>query len=196
MKYTLNSISNIIIGHVFRSKIEYSPQGDVNLLNMDAISTTGLVYLYKDDCKKVVAKDMKDDEIIKPNDILFKAKGLTNNAVIIGSIPDNTTVTSSCHIIRIIDNRYLPEYICTWLNSIAAKKYFSMNSGQITGTTIANVSKATLEALKVPLIPLKQQKLIADIEECTKQIKELHLIIAEKRSILSQAIIKQELQKY
>ena len=71
-----------------------------------------------------------------------------------------------------------------------------MNSGQITGTTIANVSKATLEALKIPLIPLKQQKLIAGIEECTKQIKELHLIIAEKRFILSQAIIKQELQKY
>ncbi len=196
MEHALNSISYIITGHVFRSKIEYSPHGDVNLLNMDAISTTGLVHLCKDDCKKVVAKDMKNDEIIKPNDILFKAKGLTNNAVVVSSIPENATVTSSCHIIRINDNRYLPEYICTWLNSIAAKKYFSMNSGQITGTTIANVSKATLEALKVPLIPLKQQKLIAGIEECTKQIKELHLIIAEKRFILSQAIIKQELQKY
>lgn len=196
MEYILSNISNILTGHVFRSKMEYSPQGNVNLLNMEAISATGSVYLCKYDCKKVVAKDIKNDEIIKPNDILFKAKGLTNNAVVVSSIPENTTVTSSCHIIRINDSRYLPEYVCTWLNSIAAKKYFSMNSGQITGTTIANVSKATLEALKVPLIPLKQQKLIADIEECTKQIKELHLIIAEKRSILSQAIIKQELQKY
>ena len=71
-----------------------------------------------------------------------------------------------------------------------------MNSGQITGTTIANVSKATLEALTVPLIPLQQQTVIAEIEECTKHMKELHLMIAEKRSILSQAIIKQELQKY
>ncbi len=196
MEYILSNISNILTGHVFRSKMEYSPQGNVNLLNMEAISATGSVYLCKYDCKKVVAKDIKNDEIIKPNDIIFKAKGLNNNAVVIGCIPENTTVTSSCHIIRINDSRYLPEYVCTWLNSIAAKKYFSMNSGQITGTTIANVSKATLEALKVPLIPLKQQKLIADIEECTKQIKELHLIIAEKRSILSQAIIKQELQKY
>ena len=196
MEYILSNISNILTGHVFRSKMEYSPQGNVNLLNMEAISATGSVYLCKYDCKKVVAKDIKNDEIIKPNDIIFKAKGLNNNAVVIGCIPENTTVTSSCHIIRINDSRYLPEYVCTWLNSIAAKKYFSMNSGQITGTTIANVSKATLEALTVPLIPLKQQKLIADIEECTKQIKELHLMIAEKRSILSQAIIKQELQKY
>lgn len=59
-----------------------------------------------------------------PGDILFKAKGLNNTAVLIGSIPSNTTVTASCHIIRVVDKNFLPEYVCSWLNSAAAKIIF------------------------------------------------------------------------
>ena len=45
MKIKLLNIATIITGHVFRSKIEYMPNGNVNLLNMDSISTTGKVLL-------------------------------------------------------------------------------------------------------------------------------------------------------
>lgn len=116
--------------------------------------------------------------------------------MLIDSIPANTTVTASCHIIRVTDKNFLPEYVCSWLNSAAAKKHFSKSSGQATGVTIANVSKATLESLEIPLIPLKNQKLISEIEECSKQEKELLLKIAEKKEMLNRAIIEKELQKY
>lgn len=196
MKTNLKTITNIITGHVFRSKIEYSTDGNINLLNMDSIATTGHVSLFNNDIKKIVASDMKDGEIIMPGDILFKAKGLNNTAVLIDSIPANTTVTASCHIIRVTDKNFLPEYVCSWLNSAAAKNHFSKGAGQATGVTIANVSKATLESLEIPLIPLKNQKLISEIEECSKQEKELLLKIAEEKERLNRAIIEKELQKY
>ena len=195
VKYFKN-ISNIITGHVFRSKIPYNTDGNVNLLNMDAISTAGIVHISENDIKKIQLNDIKPEEIIMPGDILFKAKGLNNTAVLIDTIPPNTTVTASCHIIRVADKTFLPEYVCTWLNSVAAKKHFSKGAGQATGVTIANVSKVTLESLEIPSIPVKEQKLIAGIEELASQEKELRLKIAEKKDLLNRAIIEKELQKY
>ena len=172
VKYFKN-ISNIITGHVFRSKIPYNTDGNINLLNMDAISIAGIVCISENDIKKIQLNDIKPEEIIMPGDILFKAKGLNNTAVLIDTIPPNTTVTASCHIIRVTDKNFLPEYVCSWLNSAAAKKHFSKGAGQATGVTIANVSKATLESLEIPSIPVKEQKLIAGIEELASQEKEL-----------------------
>ena len=196
MKTNLKTITNIITGHVFRNKIEYSTDGNINLLNMDSIATTGHVSLDTNDIKRVVVSDVKDGEIIMPGDILFKAKGLNNTAVLIDSIPANTTVTASCHIIRVTDKNFLPEYVCSWLNGAIAKNHFSKGAGQATGVTIANVSKATLESLEIPGIPIKEQKLISKIEACAKQEKELQLKIADKKENLYRAIIEKELQKY
>lgn len=196
MVFQFKNISNIITGHVFRSKIPYNTGGNINLLNMDAISTAGTVRISEEDIKKIQLDDIKPEEIIMPGDILFKAKGLNNTAVLIGSIPSNTTVTASCHIIRVTNKNFLPEYVCSWLNSAVAKNHFSKGAGQATGVTIANVSKATLETLEIPLLPLKNQKLISEIEECSKQEKELLLKIAEKKEMLNRAIIEKELQKY
>lgn len=196
MVFQFKNISNIITGHVFRSKIPYNTGGNINLLNMDAISTAGIVRISEENIKKIQLNNIKPEEIIMPGDILFKAKGLNNTAVLIDSIPPNTTVTASCHIIRVVDKNFLPEYVCSWLNSAAAKNHFSKGAGQATGVTIANVSKATLETLEIPLLPLKNQKLISEIEECSKQEKELLLKIAEKKKMLNRAIIEKELQKY
>lgn len=195
VKY-FKTISNIITGHVFRSKIPYNTDGNFNLLNMEAISTAGIVRISEENIKKIQLNNIKPEEIIMPGDILFKAKGLNNTAVLIDSIPSNTTVTASCHIIRVTNKNFLPEYVCSWLNSAAAKNHFSKGAGQATGVTIANVSKATLETLEIPLLPLKNQKLISEIEECSKQEKELLLKIAEKKEMLNRAIIEKELQKY
>lgn len=194
-KYFKN-ISNIITGHVFRYKIPYDVDGNFNLLNMDAISTEGIVCISKKNTKKIRIDDIKPEEIIMPGDILFKAKGLNNTAVLINSIPSNTTVTASCHIIRVLDNKFLPEYVCSWLNSATAKNHFSKGAGQATGVTIANVSKATLESLGIPEIPIKKQKLISDMEECAKREKELFIKIADNKNLLYRAIIEKELQKY
>lgn len=195
VKY-FKTISNIITGHVFRSKIPYNTDGNINLLNMDAISTAGIVHISENDIKKIQLDDIKPEEIIMPGDILFKAKGLNNTAVLINSIPSNTTVTASCHIIRVTDKNFLPEYVCSWLNSAIAKNHFSKGAGQATGVTIANVSKTTLETLEIPSIPLKTQKLISNIEECAKQEKELSIKIADNKNLLYRAIIEKELQKY
>lgn len=196
MAIYFKSISNIITGHVFRSKIPYNTDGNLNLLNMDAISTAGIVRISEEDLKKIQLNNVKPEEIIMPGDILFKAKGLNNTAVLIDSIPLNTTVTASCHIIRVTDKNFLPGYVCSWLNSKAAKRHFSKGSGQATGITIANVSKATLESLEIPLIPLKNQKLISNIEECAKQEMALSIKIADNKNLLYRAIIEKELQKY
>lgn len=195
VKY-FKTISNIITGHVFRNKIPYNTDGNFNLLNMEAISTAGIVHISEEDIKKIQLNNIKPEEIIMSGDILFKAKGLNNTAVLIDSIPPNTTVTASCHIIRVTNKNFLPEYVCSWLNSAVAKNHFSKGAGQATGVTIANVSKATLETLEIPLIPLKNQKLISNIEECAKQEKELLLKIAEQKEMLNRAIIEKELQKY
>ena len=192
----LKNISTIITGHVFRSKIPYNIGGNINLLNMDAISTAGIARILEEDIKKIQLDGIKPEEIIKPGDILFKAKGLNNTAVLINDIPQNTTVTASCHIIRVINKNFLPEYVCSWLNSAVAKNHFSKGAGQATGVTIANVSKATLETLEIPLIPLKKQKLISNIEECAKQEKEMRQKIVEKKELLYRTIIEKELQKH
>lgn len=191
----LKDIANIMTGHVFRSKINYNINGNVNLLNMDAISEKGSVMLTKSDTSVIYAKDIKPSEIILKGDILFKAKGLNNNAVIIIDIPKNTTITASCLIIRISDKQVLPEYVCCWLNSKFAKKHFSMATGQATGLTIANVNKATVLNLPINIPSIEKQKLIVKFEETVKQKKNILEKIIIKQELLNTAIIEKELQK-
>ncbi len=195
MVVTLKEISNIVTGHVFRNKIAYSLEGNVNLLNMDAISKAGKANISNNDVKKVIARDLRENEIIKAEDILFKAKGLNNISVLINTIPSNTTVTASCHIVRLTDNNYLPEYVCAMMNGIAAKKHFAKASGKASGVTISNVSKQTLETLKIPKIPLSKQKIIAGFIECAEKEHELSLKIADKKETLNRTIIKKELNR-
>ena len=45
------------------------------------------------------------------------------------------------------------------------------------------------------MIPLKNQKLISDIEECAKQVYDLSIKIADNKNLLYRAIIEKELQK-
>lgn len=191
----LNDIANIITGHVFRSKIEYSASGNVNLISMESISTEGLINITNNDIKKVFVSDFKSSEIVKQNDILFKAKGLANNAVVINSIPDNTTVTASCLIIRVTVANILPEYVCCWLNSSFAKEYFSKSSGQATGVTIANVSKKTLEDLPIKIPSIEKQHSIAEISYLSRQEINILKEITAKKEQLNNIVLTKQLQK-
>lgn len=191
----LSDISNIITGHVFRSKVEYTINGNVNLVNMEAISSIGEIKISDIDTRKVIAKDLKSTEILSVGDILFKAKGLANNAIVIEAIPDNTTVTASCLIVRVTGTGILPEYVCCWLNSDFAKNHFSKSSGQATGVTIANVSKAVLGDLEIKIPPLEQQQRIVEIANLAKLEIEILKDITNKKEQLNTIVLAKELQK-
>lgn len=191
----LSDVTNIITGHVFRCKIEYSLAGKINLISMESISTEGLIDIAKADTKKVIVTDLKSIEIVRSNDILFKAKGLVNNAVVINSIPENTTVTASCLIIRVKAENVLPEYISCWLNSDFAKNYFSKSSGQATGVTIANVSKKVLEDLPIKIPTIEKQNSIAEVAYLARQEINILKEITNKKEQLNNVLLTKQLQK-
>jgi len=163
---------------------------------MDAISTTGAVGTTIEDTKKILVLDVKPEEFLGENDIIFKSKGLNNNAVMLNCVPPKTIVTASCLIIRVKKPAVLPEYVVLWLNSKAAKNHFAKATGQATGLTIANVGKGIVEDLPIKIPPIKIQKVLVEIERLYKQEQELLVKIANKKEVLNRMIIEKELQKY
>jgi restriction endonuclease S subunit len=193
----ISDIANIITGHIFRSKIEYSGNGNVSLLGMESVSSEGVLDLLRSNelFKPVIVPDIKAGEILLENDIIIKAKGLTNNAVVLKNVPDNITVTGSNLIVRVKCKNLSPEYVCCWLNSDYAKKHFAQNSSQATGITIANVSKRTLQNLPIKIPSLEIQKKIVALSDFGRQEINLLKKIIGKKEFLNKALLTMELSK-
>lgn len=179
----LLKLASTCTGHIFREKIEYSLQGTVYLLNTEILQEGGLVHIGTENIRKVVAYKIKENTIIKKGDILFKAKGLTNTAHYVDSVPENTTITGSFFIIRVESSLITPQYLCWWLNQPMAAEYFEKISGARTGATISSVSLKAIADLDV-IIPSKEKQMeIVKIAELARKESFLLKEIAEKKAL-------------
>jgi restriction endonuclease S subunit len=106
--------------------------------------------------------------ILRPNEILFSAKGVNNYSVVYKRNYENKCIASSSFLVLTINNedRILPEYLCWFLNNLDTMKTLKASSK---GSAIQSISKSSIEDLEIIIPPMEKQRLIVEIDILLKE---------------------------
>ena len=169
MQKRLSDIGEIILGHTFRGAIEAAKEGNVAVLQAKNIKREGVLEL--DEIVNTMLEKTRSQAFVTNGDVLLSNRGTFRAAVYEGNA-SNVLAASSIYIIRMKNpDVALPEYISVFLNSTQGQYGLeAMNRG----TLIKSLPKRSLIDLKVPVPPLKTQKLIVDIYKNYKRRSALY----------------------
>lgn len=193
MKKKLKDIANVSTGYIFRSKIESDLNGNVSLLKSETLLGGDYVSITPNNLQSVLVDNVKPENIIKSGDVLFKAKGLTNESLFIEEVPDNTIVSSLYFIIRVFDKNVIPEFLTWYLNQKIIGIYLKKYAGFTPGATISSVSKNILEDLTMVIPSVEDQEKIVKFQKLSIKEKRLMNEVYQKKIALREAVLKQRL---
>lgn len=177
----LKKIAKIQSGYISRGKIEPCEDGTHFLLQARDVDAQRLTY-QADSLIRFSPDLSRKDWVLKPDDVLFMARGVRNYSALISDIPDSTLAAACFFIVRVSSDRVLPHYLCWYLNQAPVNHYLSRHSGR--GVHMPVVRRSVLESIDIPIPPLELQSKIAKMDALLK--KELKLLekFAEKRKKL------------
>lgn len=185
----LKEISVILSGYLSREKIEPREEGNHFLLQARNVDGACLRYDTSDLIRFYPTLSAKD-RFLEQGDILFMARGAHNFSILLmADIPFGTLAAACFFIIRVRDERVLPEYLCWYLNQEPVAQYFQRNSGK--GVHMPVVKRAVLENLDIPLPPPVTQKIVAEIDILQRKEQELVRQLEAKRKKLLAAVCLQ-----
>ncbi len=181
----LEEIAEISTGYTFRKSIQDVSEGDIQVLQAKNILPDGEITDI-DELTKIDSSTMRDPFLLKYNDIILVAKGFgigSFRSAVFKEEVKNILPSSSVIILRVKDILALPKYLADYFNSEAGQKsLIQITSG---GSVIQSLSVKDLKNLKIPIPPIKKQKLLIKLNENQKKIKE----IQEQKNKLTNSII-------
>jgi hypothetical protein len=181
----LKMIAKIQSGYINRGKID--PQDDGTCLLLQAKDVDGDYLSYHTDALvRFMPRLSGKDWILKPDDILFMARGARNFSVLIDKLPDHVLAAACFFVVRISNSEILPEYLCWYLNQVPVVEYFRRFSGRAVHMPV--VRRAVLESIDIPLPPIKIQKQVSEITMLLQKEQYLYKKLAEKRKNLMTGI--------
>jgi len=182
----LKEIATITLGYSFRRKIESSSVGNLSIIHMKDISKNALSYkgLYKFETTKRIKKDF----FVSAGDILFSAKGTSNNAIYIEKKLASTVSAAHFYIIRVKDRTLLlPEYLAWYINQKPAQDYIQKYSS---GTVMNYINRKNLENLEISIPDIATQKKVIALYKLNLHEQEMVLHIqALKNTVINQTLL-------
>lgn len=180
MRTKLNDIASIQTG-VFAKT---TSTGDVVYLKARHFDENGRL-------SKALHPDLKlnyktQKHLLKPDDIIFAAKGTKNFAAWYEGKHPLVVASTSFFIIRLDNsgrNKVLPPYLVWYLNHPSTQKYLK---GYARGTNIVSIAKDVLEDLEVPVPEFHIQEAVIKINDLRNREKKLKENIEELREKLIQ----------
>jgi len=146
------------------------PKGDGDLVYLQArhFDENGMLNnaLYTD----LSSKGIADKHILRHGDVLFAAKGTKNFATIYEGHNPPAVASTSFFVIRLTDNKVIPEYFGWFLNTYAIQ---NLLKGQAMGTAMPSISKQALESLQITIPDVETQHAILQIVKLRNKEKSL-----------------------
>lgn len=177
LKTTLKHIATIQTG-VFAKPVA---KGEIVYLQARHIDENGKIAgLLHPDLK---AEDVSEKHILRPGDVLFAAKGSKNFAAVIEESNLSLVASTSFFVIRLKDNNVLPQYLVWYMNSATTQALLKSTA---IGSSMASISKTTLEKLDIPVPDIQTQQTILSIVNYRNKEKELKQKIESLREIIIQ----------
>ena len=188
----LKTIAKIQSGYINRGKID--PRDDGTCLLMQAKDVAADQLSYRPDALvRFIPRLSGKDWFLKPDDILFMARGAKNFSVLIDKLPDRVLAAACFFVVRISLSEILPAYLWWYLNQSPVEEYLRCFSGR--GVHMPVVRRAVLESIDIPLPPIETQKQVSEMTMLLQREQELYKKLAEMREHLMTEICLKSIRK-
>lgn len=186
MKRQLGQLADVSVGHSFRTRMEQEPAGDMLVVQMKDLSQENR--LVPTQLIRITAGKISPRQLLKKDDILFRARGLTNTAVHIDQDIDTAVVAAPLLRIRVSDQSISSAYLAWWINQPKAQAYMAREGR---GSTQRMISIPVLRGLCVEVPPIEKQRRIVELANLAGEEQKLLHSLMEKRAKYVEGILMQ-----
>src|SRR5215204_4125683 len=109
MNLLLSTLADVRMGYSFRSRLEPDRAGDVAVIQMKDIADTDFVQ--GEDLVRIQMADLKDHHLVQPGDLLFRSRGITNSAALVGTDIGRAVLAAPMLLIRPTAGAIDPAYL-------------------------------------------------------------------------------------
>lgn len=173
------SNSKIRIGHAFRSRLEYQPEGNVLVIQPKNIKLDGTISFGSNEPLRMTASAVKP---LKQDELLVVNRGRFAAAVFDQPGPEVYIVPSSILIVSVETGVVSPQYLAAYINSTAGQKMFRAHSER---STVPYISPANLGSMDIPVPPLERQQMLVELDRTAAQ----HTRLSQRKETLLRQII-------
>jgi len=189
LKFRLEDLATVQVGHTFRERPVPDPGGDALLVQMKDVSESGSL-----DPKGVVRLhfgEIRESHRLLASDIVFRSRGTNVTCALVPELPLPALLAAPLFRIRVTAASIIPRYLAWFINQLGRSHLDSHSQG----SDLKMVSVQSLKDLEVVVPPLEVQANTIEIAELAR--RELHLLgsIAEKRSKLVSSCLTRAIQE-
>ncbi len=185
----LKNIASIQSGYNSRGQVSRIFESEFKLLKTEDLKDLSNIKSYVD----FILKKNNEKYLVKKGDILFQSKGVNNFAFLISQNLSKTVVSSSFYIIRLDIDNIKKEFITWWLNSSYIQSKLKLLAK---GSYIPFISKEVLGNILIPIIPIKIQNSIVNLNNNWEKEKSLIDKYLKTKSTLIENILIEILKKH
>lgn len=178
------------MGYSFRSRLETDAGGDVAVIQMKDIDDANL--LHPEGLARVQMPDLKDRHLVQEGDLLFRSRGVTNSAALVGGGLGRAVLAAPMLLIRPKTEVVEPAYLQWFINHPATQ---AVLAGQAAGTAVKMIGKRVLDDLQVVLPPLEKQRLIVEVARLASREVALLEELRRRRKALLEGILLRSAQE-
>ncbi|WP_058616504.1 restriction endonuclease subunit S [Tepidimonas taiwanensis] len=187
MKTSLATIAEVRMGYSFRSRLETDAEGDVAVIQMKDIDDANL--LHPEGLARIQMPDLKDRHLVQEGDLLFRSRGVTNSAALVGQGIGRAVLAAPMLLIRPRTEIVEPAYLQWFINHPATQ---AVLAGQAAGTAVKMIGKGVLDGLEVALPPIDRQRLIVEVAQLASREAALLEKLRGRRKALLDGILWRE----
>ncbi|MCW2922397.1 MAG: restriction endonuclease subunit [Thermoleophilia bacterium] len=169
--YPLSEVAEVRVGYSFRSRLRDDADGAVSVVQMkDTDILDGEV-----DGGNLLRTEasIKPHHFVQQGDLIFRSRGVSTTAVLVGDVPEQTIVAAPLYVIR--STELEPRYLRWVINHPRAQGELARHAE---GTSVRMIGKSALEALEVPVPSRAVQDHVAAIADLAASEQKLMSEIA------------------
>jgi hypothetical protein len=171
------------MGYPFRSRLEHDPEGSTAVVQMKDVDETNQVRF--EETLRVDLDDVREQHLLRPGDLVFKSRGVTNSAAIVNTYVGPAVLAAPMLLIR-PNKAVIPAYLYWYINLPAIQTALA---AQAEGTSVRMISKAKLEDLDIPIPSIQKQKVITEVAQLAEREQWLLARITQERRRLVDGIL-------
>lgn len=175
MRVVLAAIAEVRMGYSFRSRLETDADGDVVVIQMKDVDDANL--LHPEGLARIRMPELKDRHLVQEGDLLFRSRGVTNSAALVGEGLGRAVLAAPMLLIRPKSEVVEPAYLQWFINHPATQAVLAV---QAAGTAVKMLGKGVLDGLEVVLPPFERQHLIVEVA----QLASREAAILERQRVL------------
>lgn len=181
----IDTVTDLLPGFAFRGAITDEPPGPVCVVNMANAVGDRLT-----DDIELPSIDFTGDQAklqVLPGDLIFRSRGVSNQAVLVESVHQPAILASPLIRIRVRDPGVLDPHYLQWvLNSGPTQRAIDAIAR---GTIVRMVTAPSLRQLKIPVPPMAVQQRIAAFALLQREEQSLSAALIEKRRQFAEQVL-------